>query len=177
MSMHVLVCGASKHGATEEVAEIIGGALLRAGHTVHLRLPHEVGDVTPFGAAVLGSAVYEGEWLEPMRRLVEDHAVELSAIPVWLFSIGPIGDPPRPAEPPIDGTALRDRIGARDHRTFPGRLIRASLDVTERSIVDELHAQDGDYRPLPEIEAWATEIAAQLTSSIQARGAGARDRE
>jgi menaquinone-dependent protoporphyrinogen oxidase len=170
--MHVLVCGASKHGATEEVAEIIGGALLRAGHAVHLRLPHEVRDVMPFGAAVLGSAVYEGEWLEPMRRLVEDHALELSAIPVWLFSVGPIGDPPRPAAPPIDGAALRDRIGAREHRVFPGRLTRASLDVNERSIVEELHAKDGDYRPLPEIEAWATEIAARLSSSVEAPAAG-----
>jgi menaquinone-dependent protoporphyrinogen oxidase len=40
---------------------------------------------------VLGSAVYVGPWLEAGARFVEEHADELAARPVWLFSSGPAG--------------------------------------------------------------------------------------
>lgn len=49
-----------------------------------------------YDAVVLGSAVYVGRWLEPARELVDAHAEELAARPTWLFSSGPIGDPPKP---------------------------------------------------------------------------------
>ena len=51
---------------------------------------------TVYDAAVLGSGVYLGHWLESACLLVDSHAEALSRIPVWLFSSGPIGDLPMP---------------------------------------------------------------------------------
>ena len=160
--MKILVSAATKHGSTEEVAEVIGGALLRAGLDVSLRLPGEVTSLAEYDAAILGSAVYAGRWLSPMRTLIEAHHGELAARPVWLFSVGPLGDPPKPSEEPVDGAQLRALIGAREHRVFPGRLLRSNLGLGERTVVGLLRAPDGDFRPMSEIEEWATGVAAQL---------------
>ena len=160
--MRVLVSAATKHGAAEEVAELIGGALLRAGHDVALRLPDEVESVAEYDAAILGSAVYVGRWLGHMQALVEVHQEALAARPVWLFSVGPIGDPPKPTDEPVDGARLRKLVGAREHRVFPGRLLRSSLGLAERAVVGLLRAPDGDFRPMPEIEVWAEGIGREL---------------
>jgi hypothetical protein len=63
----------------------------------------------------IGSAVYAGHWLEPAKRLVERHRGSLSELPVWLFSSGPVGDPPKPEEPPVD-VSLVATIGPRCRR-------------------------------------------------------------
>ena len=165
--MRVLVSAATKHGSAQEVAETIAGALARAGHEARLRLPDEVAGVDEYDAAVLGSAVYAGRWLGSMRGLIEAHATVLATRPTWLFSVGPIGDPPRPVEAPADGARLAKLIGAREHRVFPGRLHRASLGLAERAVVGLLRAPEGDFRPMPEIEAWADGIARALQLELE----------
>jgi hypothetical protein len=47
---------------------------------------------------VLGSAIYGGRWLEPARRLIEQRSGKLAARPTWLFSLGPLGEPPQPED-------------------------------------------------------------------------------
>ncbi len=96
--MTVLVAAASKYGATQEIAEAIGRVLAECGVGAEVMRVEDVGDVTGYEAVVLGSAVYMGSWLEPARRFVEEHGDELAALPTWLFSSGPTGDPPRPSE-------------------------------------------------------------------------------
>jgi menaquinone-dependent protoporphyrinogen oxidase len=91
--MKVLVSAASRHGATSEIAEEIGKAL-----RVDVRPAEQVSSVEDYEAVVLGSAVYAGRWLQPARELAERHAGALSERPVWLFSSGPVGEPPKPAE-------------------------------------------------------------------------------
>jgi menaquinone-dependent protoporphyrinogen oxidase len=103
--MRVLVSAASRHGATSEIAEEIGKALRDALHergdddvAVDVRPAEQVSSVEDYEAVVLGSAVYAGRWLQPARELAERHAGALSERPVWLFSSGPVGEPPKPAE-------------------------------------------------------------------------------
>jgi len=84
----VLVAVASKHGATQEIAEAIGRVLAERGVGADVMRVDDVTDATGYEAVVLGSAVYMGNWLEPARRFVEDHADELAAQPTWLFSSG-----------------------------------------------------------------------------------------
>ena len=66
--------------------------------------PQEVGAVEEFDAVVLGSAVYMGQWMRPARELAERSAAALAARPVWLFSSGPVGEPAKPADNPVDFT-------------------------------------------------------------------------
>jgi menaquinone-dependent protoporphyrinogen oxidase len=160
--MKVLVSAASRHGATSEVAAAIATALRGMGADVAEVDAGDVASVDAFDAAVIGSAVYAGRWLEPARDLVEAQRTALSRIPVWLFSSGPVGDPPKPADDPIDAAALVSLVGARGHRVIPGRIDKHRLGLGEKAILAAVRAPEGDFRPWPEIEAWAREIAAAL---------------
>jgi len=104
--MKILVSAASKHGSTAAIAEAIGGVLSSAGIETDVRPPEEVTSVASYDGIVLGSGVYAGHWLTPAKELVEREAAALASVPVWLFSSGPIGDPPKPDEEPVDVAQL-----------------------------------------------------------------------
>lgn len=162
--MKVLVCAASKHGATTEIAAEIGAALAALGVEATVLAPSEVSSIEGFDAAVIGSAIYAGRWLEPARDLVERHQEALRAIPVWLFSSGPVGTPPKPDDPPADAEPLAALIGAREVRLFAGEIDKSRLGFAEKAIVAAIRAQEGDFRPWGDIERWAREIARTLQS-------------
>jgi menaquinone-dependent protoporphyrinogen oxidase len=163
--MRILVTVASKHGSTGEIGEIVAGVLRDAGAEVVSTPPETGAHVREYDAVIIGSAVYAGRWLGPARDFVERHEAELAERPVWLFSSGPIGDPPLPAGDAPEGAAIASRIGARDHRTFTGRLERARLGLLERTVTRALHAPDGDFRDLDAVRAWADGIVAVLRTS------------
>lgn len=158
----VLVTAASRHGATTEVAASIGAVLQAAGLDVHVLHPSEVTGLNGWDAAVIGSAVYVGRWLDPVKELVEREKVALSRIPVWLFSSGPLGDPLKPAEVPADARHLAGLVGAREHHVFAGFVDRKRLGFGEKAIMAAVRAPEGDFRQWPEIEAWAIGIARAL---------------
>jgi menaquinone-dependent protoporphyrinogen oxidase len=161
--MAVLVAAASKHGATHEIAETIGRTLETHGVPAEVVRIDDVEDASGFDAFVLGSAVYVGQWLQPAREFIEQHAATLSVHPTWLFSSGPLGDPPRPDEEhAVRSHELVTATRAREHRLFPGKLDRSKLGFGERAIVLAVRAADGDYRDWNEIEAWAATIASAL---------------
>jgi menaquinone-dependent protoporphyrinogen oxidase len=163
--MRILVSTASRHGSTTEVATRIA-ATVRAGlpaGTVVEQLPAaEAGDPAVYDAVVLGSAVYLGRWLDDARKLAERIAAQPSR-PVWLFSVGPIGDPPKPAEEPAEGGDLVRATRARGHRLFAGRLDRHRLGFGEKAMVMALRVADGDYRDVDAIDAWGAQIATDLS--------------
>lgn len=162
--MKVLVAVASKHGSTEEIARAVAEVLSERGLEATVRSPEEVDDVGGFDAVVLGSAVYAGRWMKEARELVERATEDLAARPLWLFSSGPIGDPPKPEEDPVDVAEIMEATEARDHRVFAGRLERAKLGFAEKAVVMALRAPDGDFRDWDEIRGWAGVIAETLTS-------------
>ena len=162
--MRILVSAATKHGATAEIAEVIGEELRNGGHQVSVAEPAAVADAASYDAFVLGSAVYAGRWLDDARDLVEENAAALRSKPVWLFSSGPIGEPPKPDEEPVDAGPLVTATGAREHRVFAGKIDRSGLGLGEKAIVIALRAPEGDFREWDAIRAWATGIARALGS-------------
>lgn len=162
--MHVLVSTASKHGSTAEIGKAVAAELERLGFTVTSSDPEDVDDISGYDAFVFGSAVYAGRWQKSARTLVEAVASDLGGRPVWLFSSGPIGDPPAPEVDPVDVAELTPQTGAIDHRLFAGRLLQSSLSFGERAIVAALRAEYGDFRDWDAIRGWAAEIASWLES-------------
>lgn len=160
--MRVLVTAASKHGATAEIARLIAGRLADAGLDVTLLPPDQVEKVDGFDAVVIGSAVYVGRWMDDAKRFINRFGPDLASRPVWLFSSGPAGDPPKPEGEPADVPAIREATHARYHRVFDGRIDRSHLGFGEKLAVTAVHAPDGDFRPLGEITRWADEIARAL---------------
>lgn len=163
--MKVLVSAGSKHGSTLEIAQAIGDELARCGHEAKVVPPEDVEGLSGIGAAVIGSSVYAGHWLPTVRQLVEKNAAGLAEMPVWLFSSGPLGDPPKPDEDPVDVAGLMTMVNAVDHRVFSGRIDLGRLGFAERAVVKALRAPVGDFRDWEIITAWAAEIAGALGSS------------
>jgi menaquinone-dependent protoporphyrinogen oxidase len=158
----VWVVVASKYGSTREVAEAIAEELAD-GREVELRDAAEVDSFTGADAVVLGSAIYAGRWLEPARRLIQERAGELASRPAWLFSVGPLGDPPKPEDAGPEGISeAMDETRARAHEVFAGKLDRSALSRIERLMVRALRAPEGDFRDWDAIRAWARGVAAEL---------------
>jgi menaquinone-dependent protoporphyrinogen oxidase len=121
--------------------------------------PEQVEGVDGYDAVVLGSAVYAGHWRKPARELVNRCGTALAERPVWLFSSGPVGDPPKPDEDPVDVAELLTATGAREHRVLAGKLVRRQLSFPERAIVSALRVPEGDFRNWTEIRQWAAGMA------------------
>ncbi len=162
--MKVLVSAASKYGATSEIAQAVAEVLAGRGLEITVLPPQEVGAVEEFDAVVLGSAVYMGQWMKPAREMAERQAAALAARPVWLFSSGPVGEPAKPAENPVDVSKILEATKARDHRIFTGKLARKHLSFPDRAVASAIRAQEGDFRNWADIRAWATSIADTLLS-------------
>ena len=164
--MRVLVTASSKHGATAEIAAEIGTILGEHELDAAVVPIEDVEDVGGFDAFVLGSAVYAGRWTGEARRFADRHAGELASHPTWLFSSGPVGDPPKPdAGAAVKLDDVIARTCAREHRLFAGRLDRSRLGLGERTVVRMVGAPDGDYRDWGDVRAWAGAIAAALRTA------------
>lgn len=166
----VLVVVASRHGATAEIGAAIardisgcaaGGPAALAAVAVPVENRPDPG---AFDAVVLGSAVYAGRWLEPAREYAATHAGTLRARPTWLFSSGPIGEPPFPPDEPHDVAPLTAVTRARGHVMFPGRLDKDRLGFAERAVVTAMRAPVGDFRDWAAVRAWSEGIAQELSA-------------
>jgi menaquinone-dependent protoporphyrinogen oxidase len=170
--MSILVAYASKHGATEQIAERIAENLREAGKDAEARPVQEATDLDGYEGFVVGSAAYVGHWMKDAAAFVMKNQDLLAQRPVWLFSSGPLGTEssdaagaglPEPEELP----ELQGAIHPRGHRVFSGVLDPDLLSVTERSFrsLPAVRATlpEGDFRDWDEIQDWAYEIALELT--------------
>ena len=167
MTKPMLVSYGSKYGATEQIAHRIGQVLGEAGLHVDVRSAAEVEDLGPYRAVVIGSAVYAGQWRKEAAAFVRRHQEELRALPVWVFSSGPLGkgDPVallRGWRMPRSLTPVMQRIAPRDVAVFHGALDVAKLNWFERTLLRMMKATSGDFRDWNQIESWARQIAAAL---------------
>jgi menaquinone-dependent protoporphyrinogen oxidase len=172
--MTILVAYASKHGATQQIAQRIAETLRNAGLEAEVRPVTAAGDLSGYRAFVIGSAVYFGSWRKEASAFVRRHLTVLARRPVWLFSSGPLGTAMtdahgqdlREAAVPKEIAALTDAIAPRDHRVFFGTLDRTRLDIAER-LIRALPAGrelliEGDFRDWADVESWARDIAHEL---------------
>lgn len=164
--MKVLIAVASKHGATAEIADQIGQTLERHGLDCRLQRCEEVLVISDYDGVIVGSAVYAGHWRPEAVEFVDRLADELASKPTWLFSSGPLGDPPKPPEDPTEVEELAARVRARDHALFAGKLDKTKLSLAERGVVRMVKAPYGDFRPWNQIGAWAEEIASSLAPRV-----------
>ncbi len=169
--MNVLLAVATKHGATHGIADAISEELARLGIVATVRNLESVADLDGYDAAILGSAIYMGQWMPSAHRFVDEHEAALKAMPVWLFSSGALGtDAPVPARPPVALNRMAERIDAREYRMFAGRLDNEDLSLGERIVTRAVHAPEGDFRDWDAIRAWARDIADNLTPATATVG-------
>ena len=174
--MHVLVAYASRHGATQGIAERIARTLQAAGVAAEARPAASVKGLAGYDAFVIGSAAYMFHWEKDAVKLVRRNRAVLAGKPVWLFSSGPLGTEAldakgrdqKVAAVPKEVPELLGAVGARDHRVFFGAYEkdRKPIGLAERFVSVMPAAREalpeGDFRDWPEIEAWAAGIARDL---------------
>ena len=153
---------ASKHGATDEVADAIAKRLEAADCAVDRLAPADVTTVDPYDAVVVGSAVYILQWMPEAHEFMERFQDQLRDKQVWAFSVGMNGVPKHSEQDANRVGPLLTHVNCRELRTFPGRYKPALLSLRERSIARLAGVVEGDFRDWDAIDAWADEIAAQL---------------
>ena len=167
MENKVLVAYGTKYGATAEIAARIGDVLREAGLAVDVQPASKVGSLEPYGAVVLGSAVYAGLWRKEAADFLTENEAALARLPVWFFSSGPTGegDPvellngfriPESLQP------TADRIGPREIAVFHGTIDLNSLKLHERMMIKGVKAAVGDFRDWDAITAWGAKVAEAL---------------
>ncbi len=160
--MKILVAVASKHGSTREIAGVIAEELRAHDLAAEVREAGEVADLDGYDAAIVGSAVYMGNWLPGARQLIEREGVWPATIPVWLFSSGPIGEDPHAGGELRSLAAMLAGTGAREHVIFTGKLDAQHLGLAERLIARLVHTPTGDFRDWAAVREWARAIGAAL---------------
>jgi menaquinone-dependent protoporphyrinogen oxidase len=158
-------------GGTAGIAKLVGNALTDTGFQVDVVPAPEVANLGPYDAVVIGGALYTGHWHRQARRFVKRHTGALRSRPVWLFSSGPLNGSAAEEIPPVPQVQkLVERIGARGHMTFGGRL-PTDAKRFPASAIAKTHA--GDWRDRERIRGWAAERAMDLLSLDQLGRLGA----
>lgn len=158
--MKALIVTASRHGSTKGIADSLRDELALRGWDVVATGPQDAPPPDAFDVVILGSAIYTGRWMAEEKDYAQRHQNALLTKPVYLFSSGPLGDPPVPAEDPADAAAMKELTHARAHVTFAGRLERSELTFAEKAMVKMVKAPYGDFRPWAQVRAWADAIDA-----------------
>lgn len=169
--MNVVVAYASKHGSTRQIAERIAAVLRVEGVDADVLPADKAGDLDGYDAVILGSAVYMGRWRPEAWRFVRRHRAQLASVPLWLFSSGPVvkaGEeiPQTPA--PLRVHRTGERLEARGHVVFGGRVPDEPDSFVERSVAKNVADKQRDSRDWDAIEAWARRIAAELAATTAA---------
>jgi len=166
--MRVAVIYGSRLGSTRGIAERIATRLGAAGLDVDLAAAERLVELPAAEAYVIGSGVYGQHWMKQAAELVKRSKAALSARPVWLFSVGPVGGwaaASNPVEPKEIG-GFRRSIRPVDHHVFAGALDRGTLDGSDLSAVERLVSRrflpEGDWRDWTAINTWADGIARRL---------------
>jgi menaquinone-dependent protoporphyrinogen oxidase len=161
--MHVLIATGSRHGSTRDIGDHLAKTLKGMGIDATSCDVAEVESLEHVDAVVIGSAVYMGQWTKEAQTFVDHFRAELLVLPTWVFSSGPVGEPPQPEGEPPSHLKVRETVEAEDDRVFPGALDRSQLGLGERLMVKVIGVEDGDYRPWDEIEEFAREIGRTLS--------------
>lgn len=160
--MHILVTAASKHGATDEVADAIARRIEASGITVDRLAPADVTSVADYDAVVVGSAVYILQWMPEAHDFMERFKDELPAGRVWAFSVGMNGVPKHSRQDGSRVGPLLTHVKCRDLHTFAGRYKPSLLSLRERSVARLAGVVEGDFRDWEAFDQWADEIIEAL---------------
>ena len=164
--MHVLITFGSSRGGTQGLAEMAADGLREEGFSVDVLPPREVKRLDGYDAVIVGGALYASRWHKAARRFVKRHAAELRQRPVYFFSSGPLDDSATGGSiPPVKGVkALMERIGARGHVTFGGRLSPDAKGFPASAMAKK---RAGDWRDPGQVRDWTRTVASELRGTVR----------
>lgn len=170
--MTVLVAYVSVMGSTKEIAQHIASRMAAALGDVDCRAAEGIGSVSGYEAVIVGSAIHNQAWLPAGLHFFTNHAPELNKRPVWAFSVGMADALPKPfrrraaalQQARLAG-ALRRLVPLRGHRLFSGVYAASQMPAPLRVLHRLGGGRFGDLRDWNAVDAWADQIAGQLTGA------------
>jgi menaquinone-dependent protoporphyrinogen oxidase len=159
--MSILVTFGSKRGGTAGLADMVANALRQEGFTVEVTPARAAKDVDRYQAVIVGGALYAFRWHRDARRFTKRHARQLRQRPTWFFSSGPLDESATQKDiPPVKGVkALMDRVHAKGHVTFGGRLAPDAKGFPAGTMAKK---NSGDWRDPGQVRTWTHQVATQL---------------
>ncbi|NUT49035.1 MAG: flavodoxin [Saccharothrix sp.] len=166
----VLVAYATRHGSTSSIAQRITDRLTEHGHRVELRDVGGIGNVWQYDAALVGSAIHNGDWLPESAEFLHRYARPLADRPLWLFSVGFTPQvagrrgrwlarhTPDPRAIEVD----RDFLTPRDVHWFAGVLTPSHIPLRAWPLLWMVGGRFGDRRDWDAVDTWANGIAEKL---------------
>ncbi|HUL21451.1 MAG TPA: flavodoxin domain-containing protein, partial [Thermodesulfobacteriota bacterium] len=161
----VLVAYSSYCGSTGGVAEAIGKVLCDKGAVVDVRLVKNVGDISSYQAAIIGSAIRSASWWPEAISFVEGNKKTFSRIPVAYFLtclalVKESEESRRMArsymEPVLKAVP---EVKPMDMGLFSGALDYSKLNLIYRTVMKSKMGKkgvpEGDFRDWTAIRAWA----------------------
>ncbi|MGA9397735.1 MAG: flavodoxin domain-containing protein [Anaerolineaceae bacterium] len=165
MSKKILVAYASRAGSTAGVAEAIGKTLAERGASVDVKPVDAITDLSPYDAAVIGSAIRGGKWLPEGMHFIESHQSELNKIPCAAFLVCmTMAMKNEQYRAGVAGWMAPARAILKPVRegTFAGELdfskLPFTLDVILFKISSKFGFPTGDHRDWEAIRTWAEHI-------------------
>lgn len=154
--MAILVGYASKHGATESIAERIAVRLRDDGLPARTERLDRVEELASWDAVVVGCPVYATAWhrrgVHFLRRMHAELRERRERL--WVFTVG--------GAPRITAAAARlvEPLHPVEHAYLRGAVDPAELGPLERRMIRAARACTGDFRNWDEVDAFADRIAA-----------------
>ncbi len=167
-----LVVYASKYGSTKEVAQAIADGL-----GADIASAANDPDVRPYDLVVIGSPIYGGDYLEPVKDFLRANkpylakrkiAAFITAAAHWQRSPGLTGEEDEllfTQQEYADGLARLSGSDCVDCRGFGGRLIPQDLDDADRGMLEWFYhflmhepLQGFDLLDLPSAYRWGEEL-------------------
>ncbi|MDO5619315.1 flavodoxin domain-containing protein [Kocuria sp.] len=158
--MTTLVLIASKHGATQDIADRMRQTWEAAGEHVLVEHAENPGDsLTQATRVVVGVPVYKQKLLATGVTFLENHAAQLQDKELFIFASG--------GSPQLD-QKLRDQLQTHTpHEVayFRGAVDSAKLNLAEKAILKVVKSPlDADWRDWEEISRWARELPTDRTA-------------
>ena len=156
----VLVAYATRRGSTREVAEAVTKTLRAHDVEAEIRPVGEVENLDPYGAVVLGGALYSGHLHRDARAFLRRHRDELATLPLAVFGLGP----KTLAESDVAGSrALLERELAKVPELEPVSvaIVGGVVDPSKLHFPFS-HLPQTDARDWDAIKAWSIELVHQL---------------
>jgi menaquinone-dependent protoporphyrinogen oxidase len=169
MTTRILVAYASMFGSTAQIAQVLGAALRDAHTVVDVRPVIDVNDVGPYHAVVIGSAIYNGQWLPDAVQFVHIHEATLCRLPVAYFAACMLLHRDTPRHRRAIATYLHavrqlaPRVEPVTIGMFAGKLRYRNLPLLQRLLFAwESRMPWGDFRDWNAIRTWAQDLRPAL---------------
>jgi menaquinone-dependent protoporphyrinogen oxidase len=164
MNDKILVAYATWVGSTGEVAQAIGQTLSDDGAAVDVLAAQDVGDVSPYRAVVLGTAIRAGQVHPDVLTFVEARQEALSRVPVAYFVVClTMSQDTEENRCTVDAylNVVRERapqIKPVDVGLFAGALDYGKLPPPMKAALEARKVPEGDFRAWEAIRAWASHV-------------------